>query len=501
MNAYTEDAAVWKGLALAAPRGGVMQDWVIKTAYVVALVVSDILMLGAALRLAYWIRFELRIALEPTVVPSIEFYSQLALLMVAGCIVMFAFGGLYHWPNLGGGTTEYSRLFNVCSIAMLLVILAIFIFPAFVVARFWLVLSWLLALLMVGTARYLLRRVIYALRARGYLLVRAAIVGTNPEVLALARELRHHWTGYQVVGVFGIGWGVPPETGNADDLPPYLGTIKDLADVVRRMQIRELIVSASSLHREELLALYAQVHSVPGLELRLSTGLFELLTTGVVVRTAGIVPLIGLKKMRLSPFELLLKTTFEWTLACVGLVLLSPLLAVLALLIKLDSVGPVIHRRKVLGVGGREFDAYKLRTMYVDGERILRQHPELAARLHREGKLKDDPRITRVGRWLRRFSLDEIPQLFNVLAGQMSLVGPRMISPGEAEHYGNHRFNLLTVKPGITGLWQVSGRSDLSYRERVRLDMYYVRNYSIWKDFQILFIKTARVVFRAEGAY
>jgi len=139
--------------------------------------------------------------------------------------------------------------------------------------------------------------------------------------------------------------------------------------------------------------------------------------------------------------------------------------------------------------------------MHLDSDKILSEHPELVSQLHEEEKIKDDPRITRFGKWLRKFSVDELPQLFNVLRGQMSLVGPRMISPPEAEKYSSHQYNLLTVKPGLTGLWQVSGRSDLSYEERVRLDMYYIRNYTIWSDFHILFIKTANAVLKGRGAY
>jgi len=139
--------------------------------------------------------------------------------------------------------------------------------------------------------------------------------------------------------------------------------------------------------------------------------------------------------------------------------------------------------------------------MYVNGNQILDQYPDLKAELAREHKLKNDPRITRVGKFLRRTSLDELPQLLNVLFGQMSLVGPRMISPAEHDLYGRMKLNLLTVKPGLTGMWQVSGRSDLKYDERVRLDMYYIRNYSIWLDIQILFFQTIPAVFKGRGAY
>jgi lipopolysaccharide/colanic/teichoic acid biosynthesis glycosyltransferase len=139
--------------------------------------------------------------------------------------------------------------------------------------------------------------------------------------------------------------------------------------------------------------------------------------------------------------------------------------------------------------------------MRVDGDEVLARHPGAREALQREHKLQADPRVTRVGRWLRASSLDELPQLYNVLRGEMSLVGPRMITPEELDRYGQQRLSLHTVKPGITGLWQVSGRSDLSYEERVRIDMYYVRNYSLWLDLQILFVQTLPAVLNRRGAY
>jgi lipopolysaccharide/colanic/teichoic acid biosynthesis glycosyltransferase len=155
----------------------------------------------------------------------------------------------------------------------------------------------------------------------------------------------------------------------------------------------------------------------------------------------------------------------------------------------------------VVGVGGREFDAFKFRTMYVNGDALLAARPDLQEQLARDHKLKQDPRITRVGRFLRKVSLDELPQLINVLLGQMSLVGPRMVHPTEVAKYGRMKDNLFTVKPGLTGMWQVSGRSDLSYEERVRLDMLYIRNYSLWLDLHILVVQTLPAVLRGRGAY
>jgi lipopolysaccharide/colanic/teichoic acid biosynthesis glycosyltransferase len=175
-------------------------------------------------------------------------------------------------------------------------------------------------------------------------------------------------------------------------------------------------------------------------------------------------------------------------------------LLLIALLVKLDSPGPALYRRRVLGVGGQTFDAFKFRTMRMDGDEYLKQYPELAEELERNGKLKDDPRVTRLGRFLRKGSIDELPQLINVLKGQMSLVGPRMIAPPEWVKFGKWKHNLLTVKPGLTGLWQVSGRSELSYEDRVRLDMHYIRNYTIWLDIRVLF-NTVGAVMRGAGAY
>jgi lipopolysaccharide/colanic/teichoic acid biosynthesis glycosyltransferase len=173
---------------------------------------------------------------------------------------------------------------------------------------------------------------------------------------------------------------------------------------------------------------------------------------------------------------------------------------VLAVAIKLDSPGPVFYRRRVVGVGGKLFDALKFRTMYVDAEERLARDGELRREFEQNFKLKDDPRVTRMGRVLRKASLDELPQLFNVLWGQMSLVGPRMITSEERARYGKWRMNLSTVKPGITGLWQVSGRSDVSYEQRVMLDMHYIRNFSIWFDLHLLW-QTIPAVVKGHGAY
>ena len=193
-----------------------------------------------------------------------------------------------------------------------------------------------------------------------------------------------------------------------------------------------------------------------------------------------------------------LKSSLEFVETLLMMPVALPLMAVAAIAVKLEDGGPVIHRRRVVGPRG-VFDAFKLRSMRVDADRILEADPALAAEFAQSFKLKSDPRVTRVGAYLRRISVDELPQLFNVLAGQMSLVGPRMVTPPELEKFGDKREIFHLVKPGLTGLWQVSGRQEVSYQERVAMDVYYVEHWSFGLDWWIL-ARTFWKVLTGEGA-
>jgi exopolysaccharide biosynthesis polyprenyl glycosylphosphotransferase len=461
------------------------------------LIASDALVLATAFLAAYWLRFDLQVTTSPGIVPEPYFYPMLAALLTPVSIVVFAAFRLYDPESLLGGVTEYSKIFNACSTATITVVLATFLIPQFVVSRFWVVAAWVLSFTMVAFNRFLCRRMVYPLRSRGFFLTPAVIIGTNEEASTLARDLSN-WrsSGLRIAGFVSCA-----ARANRQLALPVLGNVRDIRGIIEEHGVEDLIVAITALEREELLELCEEVNSIPGVHLRLSSGVYELLTTGLTVRTNGSVPLVSLNKVRLDAEEAWIKAALEYSLALAGLLVTLPTLLLIALLIKLDSRGPVLHRRRVLGVSGRHFDAFKFRTMYVNGDELLRSNPDLQQQLQANHKLKVDPRVTRVGRWLRKYSLDELPQLLNVLRGEMGLVGPRMITAQEAEKYGRHRLNLLTVKPGITGLWQVSGRSDLSYDERVHLDMYYIRNYSVWLDLQILFVQTVPAVIQGRGAY
>jgi len=325
------------------------------------------------------------------------------------------------------------------------------------------------------------------------------IVGANNEGLSLAEQLmRWKSSGFHLVGFI--------DKKLAAGTPLFrhlhvLGTVDDLDKIIQQYGVEELILASSAISsRDKMLEIFQRYGVSSGVNVRMSSGLYEIITTGLTVKEFAYVPLVGVNKVRLTGIDEVLKLALDYAITIPGLILIAPLLLAVALAVKFDSPGPVIHRRRVMGMNGRQFDAYKFRTMHVNGDEILKKYPKLQHELARNHKLKDDPRITRIGAFLRRTSLDELPQFFNVLMRDMSLVGPRIITSAEVEKYNKWDLNLMTVRPGITGLWQVSGRSDVSYEERVRLDMHYIRNWSIWLDLQLL-VQTIPAVLKARGAY
>ena len=203
--------------------------------------------------------------------------------------------------------------------------------------------------------------------------------------------------------------------------------------------------------------------------------------------------------VELSPMYLVVKRCLDILIALTGIVLLLPIFCIIALCIRIDDHGPVLHFREIVGSQGKRFWALKFRTMIPDADAYLQLHPQLMRTYLQNMKLERDPRITRVGRFLRKTSLDELPQLFNILIGQMSLVGPRIIHPSELSRYGIYASKRLSVKPGLTGLWQISGRQHVSYEDRIVLDMYYIDHCSILFDLLVL-VKTLKVFVVHTGA-
>jgi len=463
------------------------------------LMLVDGILLFAALNLSFFIRFGLRLSIfQNEALNSPSYYITLDLFLVLFCWVAFGLLGNYNWHNLMSGLKEYSQIFNGITYMVILVLAVAFLTPVFILSRGWLMMTWVLAILFLCVGRFSFRRLIYTLRRKGFFLRRTLILGSNEEAQSLAAQLndRSH-SGMAILG-FLDNECQPGKT--VIEGYQCLGGIHQLDEIIESQAVEELILTTSDLSQEQIMTIFRQYGVSRKVSVHLSSGLYEMITTGVEVNVLSGVPLLRVNHVRLTGMESLLKIIMDYT---ISILLFFPLLLVMAVIgvaIKLDSPGPVLHRRRVLGVNGQPFYALKFRTMFVNGDQILAAHPELQADLAQNHKLKNDPRVTRVGALLRKTSFDELPQIFNVLAGQMSIVGPRMISPQEIDEYSQWDINLLTVKPGMTGLWQVSGRSDVSYKERVRLDMYYIRNYSIWLDLEIL-LRTIPTVLKRRGAY
>jgi exopolysaccharide biosynthesis polyprenyl glycosylphosphotransferase len=352
------------------------------------------------------------------------------------------------------------------------------------------------ALLLIG--RYAQRRLLHARRRRGHYQRRTIVVGGVDGIYDLATQLADFpYVGYSLVGA------CLPTPSEAFALPevPVLGSLTQVMEAVDEVDADTVMVAAGPGMSPAVLRRLSWEIEGTGVSLVVAPALLDVAGPRISVRPVAGLPLLHVEEPELSGVRQVVKATVEWVFATLAFLLALPLLIGLALLIRLDSHGAPLFRQTRVGKAGREFTVYKLRTMRADAESLLeslREQNEAADGLL--FKMKEDPRITRVGKYLRKWSLDELPQLWNVVRGDMALVGPRPPLPGEVAQYGAEVARRLLVRPGITGLWQVSGRSNLSWDDSVRLDLYYVENWSLSLDAMIVW-KTFFAIFRNDGAY
>jgi exopolysaccharide biosynthesis polyprenyl glycosylphosphotransferase len=347
-------------------------------------------------------------------------------------------------------------------------------------------------------ARYGIRKRLHHQRGTGRCMLNVVAVGHEPAVADLVKELhRDRYHGLSVVGACVVQ---PGECGEEVAGVPVYGGFDDVTAAVKAFSANTVAVLACpEIDGIRLRGLAWELEKT-GTDLCVSPALLDVAGPRTTIRPTAGLTLLHVDHPQLSGLRLVVKDLFDRCVAAAALLLLFPLLTLLGLTIWLSDRGPALFTQVRVGKDGRAFRIYKFRTMVVDAEQ---RKAELLATNETDGilfKLRNDPRVTSVGAHLRRWSIDELPQLINVFLGDMSLVGPRPALPDEAEKYAEHVHRRLVVKPGITGLWQVSGRSNLSWDESVRLDLRYVENWSFALDLQILW-KTASVLVRRSGAY
>ncbi|MGD1896499.1 MAG: undecaprenyl-phosphate galactose phosphotransferase WbaP [Phormidesmis sp.] len=454
------------------------------------LIAIDVLSLSLAGFTSVWIRLLLNGQFHPSL------YWRLWPL--TGIFVLtYAIAGLY--PGIAISPVEELRRLTLTTTLMYLLLgSSIFMFREVeLYSRGAFLIAWILSLLLGIVGRYGVRALCARQAWWGYPVV---VMGAGKTGEMVIRTLQRHPTlGLKPVAMLDDD---PQKHGELSGVP-VVGKLSIAPIIAKELKIPYAIVAMPGVAHHQLFPLIERYgRTFP--HLMIIPDLFGMASLWVAAKDLGGVLGLEVRQQLFLPGPRLLKALLDKALVLfVGLACL-PLIVLISLLVVVDSSGPIFYRQTRIGRRGKRFKVWKFRSMVVDADRVLEQYferyPQLRKDWEKDQKLKDDPRITRVGKFLRQTSLDEMPQLWNVLRGEMSMVGPRPIVQEEVRRYGDKFKLYLQVLPGITGLWQVSGRNNITYDERVNFDTYYVRNWSVWLDIYIL-IRTVKVVLAGDGAY
>ena len=416
--------------------------------------------------------------------------------IIVGWLTLLGLQGGYSSRHFGAGPDEFRTVVVASLLTAGATAMACYLLQS-PLSRGFMVLTFLIGTPLLVLERYAVRKVVHRMRMGGRLLHRVIAVGGPSGIREVVDVLeRSQYVGYKVVGAC-----VPAGLTVDDALPvPVLGTVADTRALCDTVGADAVLVARGGYASSQDLRTIAWDLEGSSIDLVVVPSLTDVAGPRIHMRPVAGLPLLHLEPPQASEAGGLPKRIFDVLGAMVALLLLSPVLLTMCLLVKLEDRGPVLFRQLRIGRQGQPFDCLKLRSMRVGAatmEASLREEDGHAGALW---KKREDPRITRIGGFIRRYSIDELPQLFNVIAGQMSLVGPRPQQEWEVDTYTDSVRRRLLVRPGMTGLWQVSGRSELSFDEAVRLDLYYVDNWSMTEDLLIM-LRTVRAVFGSAGAY
>ncbi len=459
----------------------------------------DAALINVAFGLAYHVRYNLQFlrAVDPANnVPYSAFLPFVGLLTV---LLLFAYWqkDLYRNKRRLSVMDELTTIFDGTTTGIVLVIVLVFVYRPTFYSRAIFLYAGIFVLVLVGGAHALKIAVLSHWRKRGFGVARLLIVGAGEIARTIMRTVvANPQLGYEIVGF--VDDDVTKSTTNIGRFRA-LGSTDNLPKLLEAEQVDEVIITLPWQYHRKIMSI-TNISERANIRARIVPDIFQMTLSHMDVTQMMGIPLIGLKPRSISGAGLLVKRGIDVLVAALGLILLTPLMGLIALAIKMESDGPVIFSQERVGKYGKRFQIYKFRSMVQDAEA---RKAELEAFNEADGplfKMKEDPRRTRVGRFIRKLSLDELPQLYNVLRGDMSLVGPRPNVPAEVAQYREWHKRRLEVVPGITGLWAVSGRSELTFDEMTLLDIYYIENWSLALDLKIA-LQTLPHVLMARGAY
>ncbi|MBT3864521.1 sugar transferase [Candidatus Peregrinibacteria bacterium] len=453
----------------------------------------------SAIILAFLASYQLRLITEPipllakpidyTALPTINEYLSFSVYSAVALIVVFALGNMYSLKSTFSFSKEIQKTILLGLIWTMIIVTYFFFTRTFPYSRLAMAYSWSIAILFVILGRAIIKIIQRAFLKAGIGRRRVLFIGSNSITLELIENLKNN-KNYKILGI--VGQKIVPGFESK-----VLGLTTELINIAKQYKAEEIIQTTSDLSetRSKDILEFCEEHHI---EYTFVPDILEVQRTNIDIKMVSGVPLITLKKTSLDGWGKVTKRILDIIGSLLGGIILSPIFLITAIAIKLTSKGPTIYSAKRVGQHGKRFTFHKFRSMKT-GAHDIRYSEELSKDNLREGsplvKIKNDPRITKTGKFIRKFSIDELPQLWNVLKGDMSLVGPRPHLPEEVEKYQRHHKFVLTIKPGITGIPQTSGRSDLEFEKEVKLDRYYIEHWSLWLDIKTIF-KTIGIVLK-----
>jgi exopolysaccharide biosynthesis polyprenyl glycosylphosphotransferase len=485
----------------------------------IAMIILDAILVVISFRLAYHLRYDTffnnqwlatfrynlhgienishtPLKVTPDTLTPFTYFQSLEIGIVIGLILIFTLRGLYKIRLTGTWFRQVWTIVSSTTLGMAFLITYYFIFQPISNSRLLVPFVWATAILILCFARLIVSSIMGMLYRLGLGETRLLVVGSGRlSKLIMQHIVANPNLGYNIVGFLHDMNEPPSDFGRFK----MLGTLDDLGMVIRSMQIDEVIIALPSyLHQQSIRSV--RLCERLGTSFKLVPDLYELSLSRIDMEAIEGIPLIGIKQVSINPLQGFVTRIVDIILAFLILMIGFPLWLCIALAVAISSPGGMLYKQTRIGLTGRPFKVFKFRSMYKDADARL---ADLMAMNEAQGplfKIREDPRVTPIGRFLRHTSFDEIPQLFNVIKGEMSLVGPRPALPQEVAQYDEVQKGRLAVKPGMTGLWQIRGRSDISFDEGVLMDLYYIENWSLRLYFLTL-IRTIPVVIFGRGAY